>query len=61
MDAALNFAEDAALKEAEEKATSAGARQVNLSAERRVNLVELGGGKTLFIEAQIHGLASGGF
>ena len=61
MDAALNFAEDAALKEAEEKATSAGARQVNLSAERRVNLVELGGGKTLFIEAQIHGLASGSF
>jgi N-methylhydantoinase A/oxoprolinase/acetone carboxylase beta subunit len=61
MDAALNFAEDAALEEAEKKATAAGARKISLSADRRVNLVELGGDKTLFIEAQIHGLANGSF
>lgn len=61
MDAALNFAEDAALEEAEKKAAAAGARKISLSADRRVNLVELGGDKTLFIEAQIHGLANGSF
>jgi len=59
MDAALNFAEDAALSEAEKKAAAAGASQISLSAERQVNLVELGGDKTLFIEAKIHGLATG--
>jgi len=61
MDAALNFAEDAALQEAEKKASAAGAKQINLSSERQVNTVELGGDKTLFIEAKIHGLATGSY
>ncbi|XDZ66188.1 hydantoinase/oxoprolinase N-terminal domain-containing protein [Alphaproteobacteria bacterium LSUCC0684] len=61
MDAALNFAEDAALQEAEKKAAAAGAKQISLSSERQVNTVQLGGDKTLFIEAKIHGLATGSY
>ena len=59
MEAALKHAEDTACEEAKLKAEAAGARGIVITAERDVNIVNLPGGKELFIEAAIHGLATG--
>ena len=59
MDAALKHAEDTACEDAKAKAEAAGARGIVLSAVRDVNIVQLGGDKELFIEAAIHGMATG--
>jgi len=44
---------------ASERARRAGAGRVDISVEEAINQVELGGGKTLFIEARIHASATG--
>ncbi len=44
---------------ASERAQRAGARRINLSLDEAINQIELGGGKTLFIEARIHATATG--
>ncbi|MGC6485664.1 MAG: hydantoinase/oxoprolinase N-terminal domain-containing protein [Candidatus Puniceispirillales bacterium] len=59
MDLALNHAEDTARNEASHKAEAAGATAITVDTERQVNLVDLGGDKTLFIEARITGIATG--
>ena len=59
MDAALNHAEDEARKAVKEKAEAAGADGIVITTERDVNIVQLAGGKNMFIEASIHGLATG--
>ena len=59
MEIALNHAEDMAKTEANRKAEAAGASNISLDAERDVKIVDLGGEKTLFIEARIIGIATG--
>ena len=59
MEIALNHAEDMAKTEANRKAEAAGASNISLDAERDVKIVDLGGEKTLFIEAHITGIATG--
>ena len=59
MDAALKHAEDTACDDAKAKAEAAGARGIVLSSMRDVNIVQLPGDKELFIEAAIHGMATG--
>ena len=59
MDIALNHAEDIAKAEANRKAEAAGATDIKLDADRDVKIVNLGGEKTLFIEARITGIATG--
>lgn len=59
MDAALNHAEEAACQEAQSKAEAAGARGIVLSADRDVNIVQLSADKDMFLEATIHGMATG--
>ena len=44
---------------ASERARQAGAGRVDISLDEEINEIELGGGKTLFIEARIHATANG--
>lgn len=59
LEPALSLAEQIACTDAETKAMAAGASAVKLSSSRHISQVKLGGGKELFLEAVIHGLAEG--
>jgi len=59
MDAALHHAEECAKDDARQKAEAAGARGIVIAADRKVKIVNLSAEKTLFIEATIHGIATG--
>jgi len=59
MDAALHHAEECAKDDARQKAEAAGARGILIASDRKVKIVNLSAEKTLFIEATIHGIATG--
>jgi len=59
MDAALHHAEECAKDDARQKAEAAGARGIVIASDRKVKIVNLSAEKTLFIEATIHGIATG--
>ena len=56
---ALGAARRMASDMASERARRAGASRIDISLEEAINQVELGGGRTLFIEARIHATATG--
>ena len=58
-DSALATGQQAAREIAEDRARAAGAKQVDSTVSHTIKEVELGGGKTLFVEAQIQAEATG--
>lgn len=59
MDAALHHAEECAKDDARQKAEAAGANGIVVASDRKVKIVTLSADKTMFIEATIHGIATG--
>jgi hypothetical protein len=58
LEAALDHAERAACDEAEHKAKAAGGDDIHTETSRKVESIDVGGGKTLFIEAVVSATAS---
>ena len=59
LDNAIASARQMAREQAEERAKAAGGQEIEVSLRETLNEVELGGGKTLFIDAQIQAEAVG--
>jgi hypothetical protein len=58
LEQALDHAEHVVRDDAEAKAKIAGGHNIDLTASRKVENIDLGGGKTLFIEAIVSATAS---